>query len=95
MSWMRNSKRPINRIDANTPPLRARGSHGALAGEVEKAKPKRFQMEGPSHKPGSRQVTMSRGVVVPEDGATAQKWAWSVGLRTDYGDRINDKARLL
>jgi hypothetical protein len=74
MSWMRNSKRPINRIDANaTPTLRALGSHGALAGEEEKAKPKRVQREGQSHKPGSRQVIMSRGVVVPEDGATAQK----------------------
>jgi hypothetical protein len=73
MSWMRNSKRPINRIDANaTPTLRALGSHGVLVGE-EKAKPKRVQMEGQSHKPGSRQVIMSRGVVVPEDGATAQK----------------------
>jgi hypothetical protein len=73
MSWMRNSKRPINRIDANaTPTLRALGSHGVLAGE-EKAKPKRVQMEGQSHKPGSRQAIMSRGVVVPEDGATAQK----------------------
>lgn len=73
MSWMRNSKRPINRIDANTPTLRALGSHGALAGEEEKAKPKRVQREGQSHKPGSRQVIMSCGVVVPEDGATAQK----------------------
>jgi hypothetical protein len=73
MSWMRSSKRPINRIDANaTPTLRALGSYGALAGEA-KAKPKRVQMEVQSRKPGSRQVTMSRGVVVPEDGATAQK----------------------
>jgi hypothetical protein len=73
MSWMRNSKRPINRIDANaTPTLRALGSQGVLAGE-EKAKPKRVQMEGQSHKPGSRQVIMSRGVVVPEDGTTTQK----------------------
>ena len=74
MSSMRNSKRPINRIDANaTSTLRALGSHGALAGEEEQAMPKRVPMEVQSHKPGSRQVTMSRGVVVPEDGATAQK----------------------
>ena len=71
---MRSSKRLINRIDANaTSTLRALGSHGALAGEEEKAMPERVQMEEQSHKPGSRQVTMSRGVVVPEDGATAQK----------------------
>lgn len=46
MSWMRNSKRPINRIVANaTPHLRARGGYSALAGEEEQAKPKRVQVE--------------------------------------------------
>jgi hypothetical protein len=46
MSWMRNSKRPINRIVANaTPHLRARGGYGALAVEEEQAKPKRVQVE--------------------------------------------------
>lgn len=46
MSWMRNSKRLINRIVANTTPhLRARSGYGALAGEEEQAKPKRVQVE--------------------------------------------------
>ena len=69
MSWMRNSKRPINRIVANTTPhLRARGGYGALAGEEEQAKPKRVQVEVQSPEPGSGQVTMCRGVVAPETG---------------------------
>ena len=46
MSWMRNSKRPINRIVANaTPHLRARGGNGALAVEEEQAEPRRVQVE--------------------------------------------------
>lgn len=38
---------------------------------------------------------MCRGVVAPENRDTAQQYTWSEGLRTDYGDRINDKARFL
>jgi len=46
MWWMRNSKRPINRIVANTTPhVRARAGYGALAEEEEQAKPKQVQVE--------------------------------------------------
>ena len=93
MSWMRNSKRPINRIVANATSLagarwerRARGGGGAGRAQASpggSAVARTWQWAG-NHVPR---------VVAPGNRDTAQQYTWSEGLRTDYGDRINDKAR--